>query len=435
MANVVVVGLQWGDEGKGKVVDLLGKEADCVVRFGGGANAGHTLIVDGAKVVFHLLPSGMLRPECKCVLGAGMVLDPEELVEEIRMAENLGLLKDRSRLLISAASNLVLPYHKALDSLNEEGVRSLGTTLRGIGPAYEDRVGRRGVWAGLLRDMKEFRVAATPALQRANAILSAVGRPEFSLEEVVSAAREWSRILEPFLGDAELYLDGEIKSGRNILFEGAQGSLLDVGFGTYPYVTSSSTIAGGACIGAGIGPSRIDRVMGVVKAYTTRVGEGPFPTELFGEEGEKLQAAGGEVGATTGRSRRCGWIDIPALKRAVFLNGVDGLAVTKLDVLSGYEKIPVCTAYELGGSRMDISSSGFEKISGVKPVYEFLPGWKDDLSGCFSMEALPEAARNYLRFIESMLGVPVWLVSLGPDRAQSLCIEEVFLEKQANEHP
>lgn len=427
MSNVVVVGLQWGDEGKGKVVDLLGEGADCVVRFGGGANAGHTLIVDGEKVVFHLLPSGMLRPECRCVLGAGMVLDPDELVREIQKTRELGVLDDPSRLMISMGANLVLPFHKLLDAMNEEGVGSIGTTLRGIGPAYEDRVGRRGVWVGLLRDMAGFKRAVKPALERAEALLSQKGKKSVSLEEIIAAAEKWAEELKPFLGDAERFLREESAAGRHILFEGAQGTLLDVGFGTYPYVTSSATLAGGACVGAGVGPTRINSVVGVVKVYTTRVGEGPFATELKSDEGKRLQTQGGEIGATTGRPRRCGWLDIPALKRSVSLNGVDGVAVTKLDVLSGFNEIPVCVAYELNGRRVEDFPASFEDVGQITPIYEKLPGWREDLSECRSMDELPEEARNYLNFIESQVGADVVLVSLGPARKQSIILRKVFL--------
>ena len=427
MSNVVVVGLQWGDEGKGKVVDLLGEGADCVVRFGGGANAGHTLIVDGEKVVFHLLPSGMLRPECRCVLGAGMVLDPDELVREIQKTRELGVLDDPSRLKISMGANLVLPFHKLLDAMNEEGVGSIGTTLRGIGPAYEDRVGRRGVWAGLLRDMASFKRAVKPALERAEILLAQKGKSSVSLEEIIAAAEKWAEELNPFLCDAERFLREELAAGRHILFEGAQGTLLDVGFGTYPYVTSSATLAGGACVGAGVGPTRINSVVGVVKVYTTRVGEGPFATELNSDEGERLQTQGGEIGATTGRPRRCGWLDIPALKRSVSLNGVDGLAVTKLDVLSGFNEIPVCVAYELNGRRVEDFPASFEDVGRITPIYEKLPGWREDLTGCRSMDELPQEARNYLSFIESQVGADVVLVSLGPARKQSIILRKVFL--------
>jgi len=425
MPNVVVIGAQWGDEGKGKIVDLLTEFADVVVRFGGGPNAGHTLIVDGEQVVLHLLPSGALRPHKRCILGDGMVVDPAELIEELRMLKDRGLVEHDPELMISEHAHLILPHHKALDEARERGAGALGTTRRGIGPAYEDKFGRRGVRVGDLLRPQRFRERARHALAEANRRLAAAGAPPVDEAGLEDYLRLGDRIAG-YVGDTSRALAEEISRGRSVLFEGAQGALLDIDHGTYPFVTASSTIAGGACTGTGVGPTHIDAVLGVCKAYSTRVGGGPFPTELEGEAGAELREAGSEFGATTGRPRRCGWLDGAALRTAARLNGMTGLAVTKLDVLAGTGKVKVCVGYRLGGRTVDEIPLDPDDILRAEPVYEVLDGWGEETRRVRHLEELPVQAQRYLRRMESLAGATLKIVSLGPARGETIMLRNPF---------
>ncbi|MDT8284079.1 MAG: adenylosuccinate synthase [Thermovirgaceae bacterium] len=419
-----IIGAQWGDEGKGRVVDALASRVDVVVRYQGGANAGHTVIVDGQKYIFHLLPSGMLYPGKTCVIGNGVVVDPRQLLDELKELQDRG--RDRARLVISGAAHVVMPYHKILDGMEERlrgRGRKIGTTQRGIGPCYMDKINRCGIRVedllceDLLREKLSFN------LEVKNMHLTRIyGEAPLAFGDVFDQARTWGEQLAPYVGDGSLTISNAIESGSNVLLEGAQGTLLDLDHGTYPYVTSSSPVAGGGCVGAGLGPSIISRVTGVVKSYCTRVGEGPFPTEDTGEYGETLRARGAEFGATTGRPRRCGWLDLVALKYAVRVNGMHAMALTKLDVLSGFDKIPVCVAYSCDGKETEHFNGNLAFLESVQPIYKNLEGWKKDLGKCRSFEDLPAAAQDYVRFIENETGVPVVLIGVGPGREQSIII-------------
>ena len=425
MTALVIVGAQWGDEGKGKIVDLLAAQADVVVRYGGGANAGHTLVVGDEKVVFHLVPSGALHAKTRCLLGAGMVIDPAVLVEELAVMRGRGLLSE-GRVIVSDAAHLVLPQHKLVDALRERGPRAIGTTQRGIGPCYEDRAARRGVRALDLADRASLQAKVEANLEGWRPVIEALGGDTPSAGPIVEGLLAAAAVLVPLVGDVTSALHAARAAGQRILLEGAQGTMLDLDHGTFPFVTSSSVTAGGACTGTGLGPTHIDRVLGITKAYTTRVGEGPFPTELFGEEGDRLRAAGGEYGATTGRPRRCGWLDLPVLRHAVRVNGLSELALTKLDVLSGVDPLRVCVAYELDGRRLEVPpSSGLER---VRPLYEELPGFRGELGGVRSMNDLPEDARRYVARIEELAGVPITIVSLGPERTQTITLADPWRE-------
>ncbi len=418
----VIVGVQWGDEGKGRVVDALAGRSGVVVRYQGGANAGHTVVVGDEKFVFHLLPSGILYPGKLCVIGNGVVIDPETLFKELDDLKKRG--KPLARLVISHGAHVVMPYHKLLDRL-AEGARSegsrIGTTGRGIGPCYSDKFGRVGIRAEDLVNPGILKEKLMMNIEQKNEILTKIyGAGPLESDTVYEAALEWGRRMEPMLGDAFLEIHTALETGINVLFEGAQGTLLDVDHGTYPFVTSSSPCSGGACTGAGIGPGRIDRVIGVTKAYCIRVGEGPFPTEDKGSLGELLRTKGGEFGATTGRPRRCGWNDLVAVDYAVKVNGIDGLALTKLDVLSGFEKISVCTAYEIDGKVRKIFPSSCAELAKAKPVFEELPGWKEDIGGCRRFEDLPLAAQDYIRFIEERVSAPVILIGVGQGREDTI---------------
>ena len=418
----VIVGVQWGDEGKGRVVDALAGRSGVVVRYQGGANAGHTVVVGDEKFVFHLLPSGILYPGKLCVIGNGVVIDPETLFKELDDLKKRG--KPLARLVISHGAHVVMPYHKLLDRL-AEGARSegsrIGTTGRGIGPCYSDKFGRVGIRAEDLVNPGILKEKLMMNIEQKNEILTKIyGAGPLESDTVYEAALEWGRRMEPMLGDAFLEIHNALETGINVLFEGAQGTLLDVDHGTYPFVTSSSPCSGGACTGAGIGPGRIDQVIGVTKAYCTRVGEGPFPTEDKGSLGELLRTKGGEFGATTGRPRRCGWNDLVAVDYAVKVNGIDGLALTKLDVLSGFEKISVCTAYEIDGKVRKIFPSSCAELAKAKPVFEELPGWKEDIGGCRRFEDLPLAAQDYIRFIEERVSAPVILIGVGQGREDTI---------------
>ncbi|MCV2403095.1 adenylosuccinate synthase [Marinomonas sp. C2222] len=427
--NVVILGTQWGDEGKGKVVDLLTEDVAAVVRFQGGHNAGHTLVIDGKKTVLHLIPSGILRDGVQCIIGNGVVLSPEALKKEAEelLEQDIPVV---DRLKISAACPLILPYHIALDQARElaKGEKKIGTTGRGIGPAYEDKVARRALRVGDLLDQERFATKLKEVLDYYNFVLTNYHQVEpISYDEVYAAGLEMAEFIRPMVADTIGLIHGLRKAGKNIMFEGAQGSLLDVDHGTYPYVTSSNTTAGGVPAGAGFGPLYLDYVLGITKAYTTRVGAGPFPTELFDDDGERLGVRGHEFGATTGRARRCGWFDAVALRHAVQINSVSGMCLTKLDVLDGSEVIKVCTSYvdaegnPILGSLVD--SEGYET---AKPVYVELPGWTESTVGAENFEALPKNAQDYIRFLEEQVGVPVDIISTGPDRNETIVIRDPF---------
>lgn len=423
MAFVVIVGAQWGDEGKGKVVDLLAEDADLVVRYGGGANAGHTLVVGGEKIVLRLVPSGALHPRAKCVLGPGVVIDPEVLVQEIAALRAKNLFGP-DRLVISDRAHIVLPQHAIIDRVREQGSSAIGTTKRGIGPAYEDKAARRGIRMHDLVDPSRLRVAIEANLEAWRPVIAALGAEAPELDETVARYAELGRLLAPHVSDVTALLAIARRDGLNVLFEGAQGTMLDIDHGSWPYVTSSAVISGGACSGAGIPPTHIDRVIGISKAYTTRVGGGPFPTELFGADGEALRAAGHEYGAVTGRPRRCGWLDVPVLRHAVRVNGLSEIALTKLDVLSGRSELAICVAYDLDGERIVVPPAvGLERVT---PIYETLPGWSSDLSTCRRLEDLPSPVRRYLARIEELIETSVGIVSVGPDRAETIRAASTF---------
>lgn len=418
----VIIGAQWGDEGKGRVVDAIADRVDLVVRYQGGANAGHTVITGDEKFVFHLLPSGMLYPGKVCVIGGGVVVDPDQLLAELSELREKG--RDRARLVVSRNAHVVMPYHKMLDVLSERersASQRIGTTSRGIGPCYVDKFARVGIRIGDLMDEEVLREKLTLNLESKNMVLTRIyGEKPLALDELLEKGLQWGRSLSPFVGDAYLEVNNALDQGKGVLFEGAQGTLLDVDFGTYPYVTSSSPTSGGACTGTGVGPNRIDRVIGVAKAYCTRVGEGPFPTELSDPIGDRLRSVGNEYGATTGRPRRCGWLDLVALKFSVMVNGLDCIALTKLDVLSGLEEIKVAVEYQLDGQRISHFPLDHRSLSRVTPVYRTLKGFGEDISACRSFDDLPKAARDYVAFIEEYCGVPVALLGVGPAREATI---------------
>ena len=417
MGAVVVVGAQWGDEGKGKIVDIYSQHADVIVRYAGGANAGHTLVVEGEKVVFRLIPSGALNPSTQCVLGQGTVLDPNVLIGELNQLKKRGLFSEE-RFIISDRAHVVLPHHMEIDGLREAGRDSIGTTKKGIGPAYEDKAARRGVRMGDLLSADKLRTKLVQNIEAWKPVIAALGGKNLDLDSWVDEYLGYGRELAPLIGDAARPVQRAIYSGKRVLLEGAQGAMLDVDSGTYPFVTSSSTTAGGACTGAGIGPTDIKAVLGITKAYTTRVGAGPFPTEIHGAGGERLREAGLEFGAVTGRPRRCGWLDIPALRHAARINGLSGLAITKVDVLTGMEEIELCVAYEQNGKRLD--APPYDRLEDVTPIYESFPGWTESLGECRALHELPRNALRYICAIEDLVGVKAWLVSVGPDRKQTI---------------
>ena len=418
----LLIGAQWGDEGKGRVVDTMGADVDVFVRYQGGANSGHTVIANGQKVVFHLLPSGMLYPGKLCIIGNGLVLDPEQFLEE--MAELYEKGQDRARLVVSPHAHVVMPYHKVRDRAQEAARgkgRRIGTTGRGIGPCYVDKYARVGLRVEDLLDADLLRERLVPLLEEKNRLLTRLyNEKPIPFDEVYEPAREWGKALAPYVGDVVRLLREAVDEGRHVLLEGAQAVLLDIDHGTYPYVTSSSTSAAGAFTGTGLAPRDLTRVIAVVKAYTTRVGEGPMPTEEPGETGERLRNAGGEFGATTGRPRRCGWLDMVGLKYSMALNGVDVIALTKLDVLSEMPEIKVCAGYEYDGKRLEGFPASPHILDEVVPIYETLPGWKGDISGCTSFDSLPREARDYVEYIEKGLGVPVKFIGVGQDRSQTI---------------
>jgi len=428
MANVVVVGAQWGDEGKGKVVDIYTEYADEIVRYQGGNNAGHTLVVGDEKVVLHLIPSGVLHAGKRCVIGNGVVLDPEVFIMEVNRLKGAGRLEDDATLLLSESLHIIMPYHKAIDIAREaqSGDKKIGTTGRGIGPCYEDKIGRRGIRLMDLVDPVVFSRKLRENLDEKNAILERLGEEPLNYNEIYRTYQDHAQTLLPYMADTALVLDKSLKAGKKLLFEGAQGTLLDVDHGTYPFVTSSSTCAGGAATGSGVSPRAINQVIGISKAYVTRVGSGPFPTELLEETGEKLRKIGGEFGATTGRPRRCGWFDAMVIRYAVRINGLTGIALTKLDVLSDFDTIKVCTGYTYEGQALETLPARLETFESCVPVYEELPGWKTDITGVRSFDQLPENAKSYVKRLEELAGCPIVMVSVGPRRDQTIQIKNPF---------
>jgi adenylosuccinate synthase len=425
MGAVVVVGAQWGDEGKGKIVDIFTEHADMVVRYGGGPNAGHTLVVGSEKLVVRLIPSGILRSKTTCVLAQGMAIDPASLVGELDELAKRGLVRDGGSLVVSDRSHAILPYHVLVDGLREQTSQALGTTKRGVGPCYEDKAGRRGVPLGALRDLTKTEALVARALAHWEPIVVALGGTPPGVGEVMRALEPLAARIVPMLADTAKLVERAMRGGARVLFEGAQGTLLDIDHGTYPFVTSSHATAGGACTGAGIGPSRVDSVIGLAKTYCTRVGGGPFPTELTDATGEQLRKRGDEYGSVTGRPRRTGWLDLPALRYAVRINGLDGIALTKLDVLTGLDAIQVCVGYRTPqGTTEDFPIDGAEHAT---PVYETMPGWKDDIGGARTMAALPAAARAYVERIERDAGCPVVLVSVGSRRDETIVLKNPFI--------
>ncbi|MCF8383165.1 MAG: adenylosuccinate synthase [Chlorobium sp.] len=418
----VIVGTQFGDEGKGKLVDYLSEKYDIVVRYQGGANAGHTICFDNKSVVLHLIPSGIFNEGCVCVIGNGVVIDPVALLAEIKKVEELGY-DVKGRLFISHNAHLIMPYHKRLDSLHEDaqGDQKIGTTGRGIGPSYEDKFARKGIRVVDLLNPHVLQEKLRENLAAKNKLFRSIyEKEEFDVEEMVREHFEFDKIIDPYITNTQLYLNRQLKAGKTVLLEGAQGCLLDVDHGTYPYVTSSNPTSGGACTGSGIAPNYVGKVIGVVKAYMTRVGNGAFPSELFDETGERLGRIGHEFGATTGRKRRCGWIDLVALRYSLTLNGVTEIALTKLDVLDTFEEVNVCTAYMLDGREINDFPTDHETLSRVKPVYKTLKGWLSSNAHARTFEEMHQDARNYVSFLEDALEVPVTFVSVGPGREETV---------------
>ncbi len=425
MANVIVIGAQWGDEGKGKITDLLSRSADVVVRYQGGNNAGHTVVVGDRIFKLHLIPSGILYPKTECIIASGTVIDPKVLLEEVDRLKDLGISTDN--LFIAETAHITMPYHRVLDRASEDqrAEHKIGTTGRGIGPTYADKSERVGIRVIDLMDEKRLAKKLRWAIDQKNIVLQKLYNLEpLDADAIIEEYRGYADRLRPHVVDASLKIDAAIRERRNILFEGAQGTLLDLDHGTYPYVTSSNPVAGGACIGAGVGPTCIDRVIGVAKAYTTRVGEGPFPTELHDETGELIGQRGAEFGTTTGRKRRCGWFDGVIGRYAVRINGLDCLAVTKLDVLDGLDEIKVCTAYELDGQIVRDFPSDARAFARAIPIYETLPGWKQSTSECKTVEELPPQAKEYLKFLADLTGTPIAIISLGASRGQTIIVED-----------
>lgn len=422
MSVKVIIGAQWGDEGKGKIVDLLSEDVSIVARYQGGANAGHTIEFDDRKIVLHLIPSGILHANVKCIIGNGVVIDPEALIEEIELLKREGF-DIKGRLFISQKAHMIMPYHKALDQMSEDraGGKKIGTTGRGIGPAYVDKFNRRGIRLVDILDREGFTTKVRANMERHNAVISKVyGNDPIDVDAVVEKYIELDKVLDEYITDTSVMINDAIERNDNIIVEGAQGMLLDVDHGTYPYVTSSNPSAGGACTGLGIGPTKISEVTGVIKAYTTRVGNGPFPTELDNEDGEKLQKLGGEFGATTGRARRCGWFDAVVAKYTATINGLTGLAVTKLDILDSLDEIKICTAYNINGKITKNFPADATNLERVEPIYESHAGWLTDTTACKNYDDLPENCRKYLDRISELTGVPVEIVSLGPNRVQTI---------------
>jgi len=437
LANVIVIGAQWGDEGKGKITDLLSRSADVVVRYQGGVNAGHTIVVQGQTFKLHLIPSGILYPNTECIIGCGTVIDPQVLIKELDQLEQLNI--STANLLISQTAHVTMPYHRMIDKASEEvrGNHKIGTTGRGIGPTYADKSERTGIRMLDLMDTDGLREQLERTINYKNTILEKLyNLPPLNPQDVIEEYLSYAERLRPFVVDTSLKIYDAVLRRRNILFEGAQGTLLDLDHGTYPYVTSSNPVAGGACVGSGLGPTMIDRVIGVSKAYTTRVGEGPFPTELDDETGELLGDRGAEFGTTTGRKRRCGWFDAVIGRYAVRINGMDCMALTKLDVLDELEEIKVCIAYDIDGERCDHFPTSARLFARCRPIYKTVPGWKVSTSHCRTLEELPQPALDYLKFLAELMEVPIAIVSLGASRDQTIIVEDpIHGPKRALLHP
>jgi adenylosuccinate synthase len=429
MANIVIVGAQWGDEGKGKVVDLLTQYADLVVRFQGGNNAGHTIVLKGEKFVVHLIPSGILYKDKKCIIGNGVVLDPAVLIEEIDGIKKRGYFEDDSQLMISEETHLILPYHRRIDVAREKTFK-IGTTGRGIGPAYEDKVVRCGIRVVDLIDEKVFREKLEANLIQKNIYLTQVLKDKgFEFSEIFDEYLHYKNRLEKYVKNTSLILHEEIQKGKYVLFEGAQGALLDMDHGTYPYVTASNTVAGNACAGSGIGPTMIHSVIGVAKAYTTRVGEGPFPTELQDELGEKIRQRGGEYGATTGRPRRCGWFDAVVVNHSIRINGIREIVITKLDVLNDFDTIKICVGYRTDGKVFYHVPSNLEILRHSEPIYEEMKGWKTEIKGVKNFKDLPRNAKRYLKRIQKLIGAKITMISVGSERDETVGVKNPFTKR------
>jgi adenylosuccinate synthase len=432
MSCVVIVGAQWGDEGKGKIVDIYTEDAEVVVRYAGGPNAGHTLVVGDDKLVVRLLPSGILRPQTRCVLAQGMVIDPDVLLGEVDELIRRGHRDVEKRLCVSDRAHLILPYHVLVDTLREAAPGGIGTTKKGIGPAYEDKARRTGVRAGDLRDPVRLGQRIRAALEAWAPTIRHLGGEVPSAEEMLNKLAASTPRMVSLLANTSLIVDAAVRSGKRVMLEGAQGTLLDIDHGTYPFVTSSSAVAGGASIGTGIGPNRISTVLGITKAYATRVGSGPFPTELNDGDGQHLREVGAEFGSVTGRPRRTGWLDLPALRYAARVNGIDGLALTKLDVLTGLSRIQVCTAYDTPEGRTEEFPIDYlDEPGAVTPVYQEMPGWSEKLDGVRVLDELPKAARSYVRFLEEAAKVPLYLLSVGPRRSETIVLHNPFVGRAA----
>jgi adenylosuccinate synthase len=429
VANVVIVGTQWGDEGKGKIVDLLAEHADMVVRFQGGNNAGHTMVVGGEQFICHLIPSGILQDKT-CIIGNGVVVDPAVLLEEIDALSNRGINVTADKLKISEKAHLIMPYHKQVDHAREKfkGDKKIGTTGRGIGPAYEDKATRRGVRFVDLLDPDVFGEKVTAILDEKNFYLkNYLSAETLDSQKIIDQYQTYAQRLSPYVTNVSLVINATIQSGGQVMFEGAQGTHLDIDHGTYPFVTSSNTLAGNACCGSGLGPKQIDEVIGIVKAYTTRVGKGPFPSELFDEIGDGIQKRGAEFGATTGRKRRCGWLDTVILRNAVRLNGLTGLAITKLDVLNGMQSLKICTGYEYQGEMLEDFPASLKVLAECKPVYESHPGWSEDISTMRKLEDFPKNAKSYFDRISELTQTPLHIISVGADRDQTVVLKNPFI--------
>ena len=428
MANTVIIGTQWGDEGKGKIVDLLAARADVVVRFQGGNNAGHTMVVDGEQFISHLVPSGILQGKT-CLIGNGVVVDPAVLIEEMDYLDGKGIDVGADRIKVSERAHLIMPYHQAVDLAreNQKGSKKIGTTGRGIGPAYEDKATRRGVRFIDLLEPETFAEKVRTLLDEKNFYLkNYLSAPTLDAEEIIDTYRRYAGRLAPHVTNVSITLDEAIKKGRQVLFEGAQGTHLDIDHGTYPFVTSSNTVSGNACCGSGVGPGAVTDVIGIVKAYTTRVGAGPFPCELFDATGACIQEKGVEFGATTGRKRRCGWLDTVIVRNAVRLNGLTGLAITKLDVLGGLEQLKICTGYEYKGNRLNEFPASLKVLAECTPLYEILTGWSDDISTIRQFGDLPQTTKTYLKRVEELTETPIQIVSVGPGRDETIVLKNPF---------
>ncbi len=422
MSVTVLVGCQWGDEGKGKIVDILSENYDIVTRFQGGANAGHTVEIGDNQYILHLIPSGILRNNVKCVIGNGVVVDPNALLEEIKLLKQNGINVE-GRLFISHNAHLIMPYHKLLDSISESSKKKIGTTGRGIGPCYMDKYARKGIRIVDLLNRKILERKIRDNLEEKNTLLKKVyDHVGLDADKIINEYIQFDKAIDKYITDVPLMLNNSIRDGKSILLEGAQGALLDVDHGTYPYVTSSSPTSGGACTGSGIPPNKITSVFGIVKAYTTRVGNGPFPTELINDEGENLRKEGAEYGATTGRPRRCGWFDAFLVSYSAMINGIDSVAITKLDVLGTFESIKVCVGYKLNGKSLNSFPTDVEQLNNITPVYETLDGWMEDISKCKSYDELPQKTKDYLEFISDHANIKIEIVSVGPKRKQTFTV-------------